>query len=73
MPRSSTRHSIDIPTYLWEAIDQAAQAENMATSALITTWLWQKLEQNRPDLHVRQPFRDGREPYSRPAHRRQTE
>lgn len=73
MPRSTTRHSVDIPTYLWEAIDQVAKDEDLATSALLTMWLWQKLEEKRPDLHVRQPFRDGREPYSRPSPRKQPE
>jgi hypothetical protein len=66
MPRSTSRRSVEVPAYLWEAIDQAAADQDMPTNALISMWLWQKLEEKRPDLHVRQPYRDGREMYSRP-------
>jgi hypothetical protein len=65
VPSSDTRHRVEIPLDLYRALNQAAADAHMPTSALITTWLWQLLEERRPDLHVRQPYRDGIELYDR--------
>jgi len=65
MPTSYTRHRVEIPRDLYQAINQAAAARSMPTSALITTWLWQTLEARCPELHVRDPYRSGVELYDR--------
>ena len=65
MPTSYTRHRVEIPTDLYRALNQAAAAANMPTSALITRWLWTMLEARRRDLHVRDPHRCGIELYER--------
>jgi hypothetical protein len=65
MPTSHTRHRVEIPTDLYRALNQAAAAAGMPTSALITRWLWTMLEQRRRDLHVRDPHRRGQELYER--------
>jgi hypothetical protein len=65
MPTSDTRHRVEIPVGLYRALNQAAADAHMPTSALITTWLWQMLEERRRDLHVRDPYRSGIELYER--------
>ena len=65
MPTSYTRQRVEIPRDLYQALNQAAAARGMPTSALITIWLWQTLEARCPDLHVRDPYRNGVELYDR--------
>jgi hypothetical protein len=69
MPTSYTRQRVEIPRDLYQALNQAAAERGMPTSALITTWLWQTLEARCPDLHVRDPYRNGVELYDRRPHR----
>lgn len=65
MPTSYTRHRVEIPLDLYQALNQAAADAAMPTSALITGWLCRMLEERRPDLHVRDPYRSGIEQYER--------
>ncbi|MGH2411547.1 MAG: hypothetical protein ACRDGS_14450 [Chloroflexota bacterium] len=65
MPTSYTRQRVEIPRDLYQALNQAARDAAMPTSALITTWLCRMLETRRPDLHVRDPYRNGVELYDR--------
>jgi hypothetical protein len=65
MPTSYTRHRVEIPLDLFHALNQAAADAGMPTSALITVWLLRMLEERRPDLHVRDPYRSGVELYER--------
>src|ERR1035437_1608086 len=65
MPTSYTRHRVELPRDLYQALNQAAAERGMPTSALITIWLWQTLEARCPDLHVRDPYRNGVELYDR--------
>ena len=65
MPSSSTRHRVEIPLELYQALNQAAADAAMPTSALITVWLQRMLEVRRPDLHVRDPYRSGIEQFER--------
>jgi hypothetical protein len=65
MPSSYTRHRVEIPLDLFQALNQAAADAGMPTSALITVWLLRMLEERRPDLHVRDPYRNGVELYER--------
>jgi hypothetical protein len=39
MARGKARHPIEIPDYLWEALDKTAEAKNISTAQLIATWL----------------------------------
>ena len=65
MPTSDTRHRIEIPLDLYQAINQAAADAAMPTAALTTMWLLHMLELRRPDLHVRGPYRSGIEQFER--------
>lgn len=65
MPTSYTRHRVEIPLDLFHALNQAAADAGMPTSALITVWLLRMLEDRRPDLHVRDPYRSGVDQYER--------
>jgi hypothetical protein len=65
MPTSDTRHRVEIPRDLYQALNQAAAEAQLPTSALVTMWLWQLLETRRPDLHLRDPYRSGVELYER--------
>ena len=65
MPTSDTRHRIEIPLDLYQAINQAAADAAMPTSALATMWLLHMLRLRRPDLHVRDPYRSGIEQFER--------
>jgi hypothetical protein len=65
MPTSDTRHRIEIPLDLYQAINQAAADATMPTAALATMWLLHMLELRRPDLHVRGPYRSGIEQFER--------
>ena len=65
MPTSYTRHRVEIPLDLYHAINQAAAAAGMPTSALATMWLLHRLRERRPDLQVRDPYRSGMEQYER--------
>jgi len=65
MPTSSTRHRIEIPLDLYQAINQAAADAAMPTSALATMWLLHMLQLRRPDLPVREPYRAGVEQFER--------
>src|SRR5664279_1710962 len=65
MPTSDTRHRIEIPLDLYQAINQAAADAAMPTSALATMWLFRMLQMRRPDLHVRDPYRSGIEQFER--------
>ena len=65
MPTSDTRHRIEIPIDLYQAINQAAADAVMPTSALATMWLLHMLRLRRPDLHVRDPYRSGIEQFER--------
>ena len=75
MPTSVTRHRVEIPLDLFHALNQAAADTGMPTNALITVWLLRMLEERRPDLQVRDPYRSGvalyerrpRRPYRRPS------
>jgi hypothetical protein len=65
MPSSATRHRVEIPLGLYQALIQAAADAAMPTSALITRWLLHMLQVRHPDLHVRDPFRSGVEQFER--------
>jgi hypothetical protein len=65
MPTSDTRHRIEIPLDLYQAINQAAADAALPTSALATMWLLYMLRLRRPDLHVRDPYRSGIEQFER--------
>jgi hypothetical protein len=65
MPTSTTRHRVEIPLALFHALNQAAADAGMPTSALIPVWLCRMLEDRRPDLHVRDPYRNGVAQYER--------
>ena len=65
MPTSYTRHRIEIPLDLYQAINQAAADAAMPTSALATMWLLHMLQLRRPDLLVREPYRSGVEQFER--------
>jgi hypothetical protein len=65
MPSSSTRHRVEIPLDLYQALNQAAADAAMPTSALATMWLFHMLQLRRPDLHVRDPYRSGVEQFER--------
>jgi len=65
MPSSSTRHRIEIPIDLYQALNQAAADAAMPTAALASMWLLHMLELRRPDLHVRDPYRSGIEQFER--------
>ncbi len=65
MPTSTTRHRVEIPLDLYQALNQTAADANMPTSVLVTKWLWQMLEARRRDLRVRDPYRSGVEEYER--------
>jgi hypothetical protein len=65
MPTSVTRHRVEIPLDLFHALNRAAADTGMPTSSLITVWLLRMLEQRRPDLHVRDPYRNGVAGYER--------
>jgi hypothetical protein len=65
MPTSDTRHRIEIPLDLYQAINQAAADAVMPTSALASMWLLHMLRLQRPDLHVRDPYRCGIEQFER--------
>ena len=65
MPSSSTRHRLEIPLDLYQALNQAAADAAMPTNALATMWLLQMLRLRRPDLHVRDPYRSGVEQFER--------
>jgi hypothetical protein len=65
MPSSSTRHRLEIPLDLYQALNQAAADAVMPTSALATMWLLRMLQVRRPDLHVRDPYRSGIEQFQR--------
>jgi hypothetical protein len=65
MPTSYTRHRVEIPLDLFHALNRAAADAGMPTNALITVWLLRMLEDRRPDLHVRDPYRSGVDQYER--------
>jgi hypothetical protein len=65
MPTSYTRHRVEIPLDLFHALNRAAADAGMPTNALITVWLLRMLEDRRPDLHVRDPYRNGVAGYER--------
>jgi hypothetical protein len=65
MPTSDTRHRIEIPLDLYQAINQAAADAAMPTGALATMWLLHMLRLRRPDLHARDPYRSGIEQFER--------
>jgi hypothetical protein len=65
MPSSSTRHRLEIPLDLYQALNQAAADAVMPTNALATMWLLRMLQVRRPDLHVRDPYRSGIEQFER--------
>ena len=65
MPSSSTRQRVEIPLDLYQALNQAAADAAMPTSALVTMWLLHLLQIRRPDLHVRDPYRNGIEQFER--------
>ena len=65
MPTSYTRHRVEIPLDLFHALNRAAADAGMPTSALITVWLLRMLEDRRPDLHVRDPYRSGVDQHER--------
>lgn len=52
MPRASGQHSIDIPEYLWAALDHAAAFHNVATNRMIAQWLWEQARRHadHPDI-----------------------
>jgi hypothetical protein len=56
---------VEIPLALFHALNQAAADAGMPTSSLITVWLLRMLEDRRPDLHVRDPYRNGVAAYER--------
>jgi len=62
---SYTRHRVEIPLDLFHALNRAAADAGMPTNALITVWLLRMLEDRRPDLHVRDPYRNGVAAYER--------
>lgn len=49
MARAQSRHSTDIPTYLWETLDAAAAAENITTAQLIAAWLTEAAHHHADD------------------------
>jgi hypothetical protein len=49
MARAQSRHSIDVPRYLWEVLDAAAAAENVTTAQLIATWLTEAAHRHAED------------------------
>ncbi len=65
MPSGATRHRVEIPLDLYQALNQAAADAAMPTSALVTMWLLRMLQVRRPDLHVRDPYRSGVAQYER--------
>ena len=65
MPTSYTRHRVEIPLDLFHALNRAAADAGMPTNALITVWLLRMLEDRRPDLHVRDPYRNAVAGYER--------
>ena len=69
MPSSSTRHRVEIPLDLYQALNQAAADAALPTTALVTMWLLRMLQVRRPDLHVRDPYRNGIEQFERRARR----
>jgi len=52
MARPNGQHSIDIPAYLWEALDHAAAFHNIPTNRMIAHWLWEcaRRHADQPDL-----------------------
>ncbi len=74
MARAQSRHSIDIPKYLWEALDATAEAKNITTAQLIATWLTESAHRHADDVYTDPatarrlaalPHVDGRYTYSR--------
>jgi hypothetical protein len=47
-------HSIDIPNYLWEALDHAAAFHNIPTNRMVARWLWEHARRHAdsPDVPV---------------------
>lgn len=51
MPRAASRHSVDIPKYLWAALDATASAKHMTTAHLISEWLTEAAHRHAGDLY----------------------
>jgi hypothetical protein len=52
MARAKGQHSIDIPDYLWEALDEAAAFHNIPTSRMIAQWLWEHAKRHASSSRV---------------------
>jgi hypothetical protein len=50
--RAQGQHSIDIPEYLWEALDAAAAFHNIPTNRMIAEWLWRFARQHAGDPDI---------------------
>lgn len=50
MPSSNTRHRLEIPASLYDALALAAERENLGTSSLAGLWLHSQLKEHYPDL-----------------------
>lgn len=49
MARAQSRHSTDIPKYLWKVLDTAAKAEGVTTAQLIAAWLTEAAHHHADD------------------------
>lgn len=69
MGRPKDQHNIDIPEYLWKALDEAAEHHNIPTNRMVAKWLWEYARRHAdsarvtPELAKR--LRDLPRPYDR--------
>lgn len=71
MPSASSKHRLEIPESLWQALDLAAARADVPTAQLAATWLWQTLEAKAREgglydgIHAPQPYDRGWRMYPR--------
>ena len=52
MARPQGQHSIDIPDYLWKALDETAEHHNIPTNRMISRWLWEHAKRHADSTRV---------------------
>jgi hypothetical protein len=52
MPSTTSRRCIELPVDIYAALTQVADERHLPTAALASVWLYDRLQQERPDIRL---------------------